>query len=118
MTSTRNINSRGDYSLEQDYYGLGRNYINYLHSAQGLAYKPTIPEIGITPSHMSRETLSNNPIDIESMLRGIGSTNLVVPQKPIKPDLKEVPTSKFFDRLIVHMPKPLVIEKNQRPYPI
>lgn len=118
MTSTRNINSRGDYSLEQDYYGLGRIYTNYLHSAQGLAYKPSIPEIGIIPNHMPRGTLSNNPIDIESMLRGIGSTNLVVPQKPIKPDLKQIPTSKFFDRLMVHMPKPLVIEKNQRPYPI
>jgi len=118
MTSTRNSNTRGDYSLEQDYYGLGRVYNNYLHSAQGCAFKNSIPEIGITPSHMPRNTLSTNPIDIESMLRGTGSTNLVVPQKPIKPALKQIPTSKFFDRLIVHMPKPLVIEKDQRPYPI
>jgi hypothetical protein len=118
MASTRNINSRGDYSLEQNYYGLARIYNNYTHSAQGLAYTPTIPEIGITPGHMPRGTLSNNPIEIESMLFGIGSTNLVKPQKPIKPDLKQIPSSKFFDRLIVHMPKPLVMEKDQRPYPI
>ena len=67
---------------------------------------------------MARNTLSHNPIDIESMLFGINSTNLVKPQKPIKPELKRVPTSKFFDRLPVHMPKPLVIENEQRPYPI
>ena len=118
MTSTRNLNSRGDYSLEQNYYGLGRLYNNYMHSAQGCAYQPSIPTIGIMPNRMPRGTLSNNPIDIESMLLGIGSTNLVVPQKPIKPQLKQIPSSKFFDRLIVHMPKPLVVEKDQRPYPV
>ncbi len=118
MTSTRNINSRGDYSLEQHYYALGRSYNNYKHSSQGCAFTPSIPSIGITPNHMPRGTLSHNPIDIESMLRGINSTNLVNPQKPIKPQLKQIPTSEFFDRLKVHMPKPLVIENNQRPYPI
>jgi hypothetical protein len=70
------------------------------------------------PDRMPRDTLSKNSVDIESMLRGIGSTNLVVPQKPIIPQLKTVPTSVFFDRLIVNMPKPLVVEKDQRPYPI
>jgi hypothetical protein len=118
MASTRNINTKGDYSLEQDYYGLGRIYNNYMHSAQGCAFQPSIPTIGITPDRMPRDTLSKNSVDIESMLRGIGSTNLVVPQKPIIPQLKKVPTSVFFDRLIVHMPKPLVVEKDQRPYPI
>jgi len=118
MASTRNINTKGDYSLEQNYYGLGRFYNNYMHSAQGCAFNPTIPAIGITPNHMPRDTLSRNAVDIESMLRGIGSTNLVVPQKAIKPDLKQIPTSKFFDRLIVSMPKPLVVEKDQRPYPV
>ena len=118
MASTRNINTRGDYSLEQEYYGLGRLYNNYMHSAQGCAFQPSIPTIGITPDRMPRDTLSKNAVDIESMLRGIGSTNLVVPQKAIKPELKQIPTSKFFDRLIVHMPKPLVMEKDQRPYPI
>ncbi len=118
MTSTRNINSRGDYNLEQEYYGLARNYNNYKHSSQGCAYKPSIPSIGITPNRMPRNTLSNNPVDIESLLFGINSSNLVNPQKPIKPQLKRIPTSEFFDRLPVHMPKPLVIENNQRPYPI
>jgi hypothetical protein len=118
MTSTRNLNTRGDYDLEQQTYKTSRNYTGYLYAAQGCAYKPSIPTIGIMPNRMPRHTLSHNPIDIESALFGINSTNLVQPQKPIKPDLKRIPTSVFFDRLTVFMPKPLVIENDQRPYPI
>jgi hypothetical protein len=118
MTSTRNINTRGDYNLEQNNYLSSRIYTGYKHSAQGCAYNPSIPSIGITPGRMSRNTLSHNPVDIESALFGINSTNLVNPQPPIRPQLKKVPTSIFFERIPVHMPKPLVIENNQRPYPI
>jgi hypothetical protein len=118
MTSTRNLNTRGDYDLEQQSYKLSRNYNTYLHAAQGAAYQPSIPTIGLMPNRMPRHTLSKNPIDIESMLFGINSSNLVKPQKPIKPELKRIPTSVFFDRLPVHMPKPLVVENDQRPYPI
>jgi hypothetical protein len=118
MASTRNINTRGDYTLEQDRYKSSRNYNNYLHASQGCAFQPSIPTIGLMPNHMPRHTLSHNPIDIESSLFGINSTNLVNPQKPIKPELKRIPTSVFFDRLPVYMPNPLVVENNQRPYPI
>jgi hypothetical protein len=118
MASTRNINARGDYALEQQGYATSRNYNNYLYAAQGCAYRPSIPTIGLMPNRMPRHTLSHNPIEIENMLFGINSTNLVTPQKPIKPELKRIPTSVFFDRLPVFMPKPLVIENAQRPYPI
>jgi hypothetical protein len=118
MASTRNRNTRGDYALEQETFTLSRNYNNYLHAAQGRAYQASLPTIGINPSRMPRDTLSKNPIDIESSLFGINSTNLVTPQKPVKPQLKRIPTSVFFERLPVHMPKPLVVEHNQRPYPI
>jgi len=118
MASTRNNNTRGDYSLEQKHFGESRNHINYLHGAQGRAFVQTMPSIGYTPSGMPRDTLSKNPIEIESMLFGINSTNLVTPRKPTKPQLKQIPTSNFFNRLQVSMPKPLVIEKDQRPYPI
>jgi len=118
MTSTRNINSKGDYKLEQSQIGEYMNYTNYLHGAQGRAFIQTLPSIGYNPSGMPRDTFSKNPIEIESMLFGINSTNLVTPRKPIIPQLRQIPTSNFFNRLPVHMPKPLVIENNQRPYPI
>jgi hypothetical protein len=118
MASTRNRNTRGDYNLEQQTYKTSRIYNSYLYAAQGCAFQPSIPTIGLMPNHMPRHTLSRNPIDIESVLFGIGSTNLVNPKIPIKPDLKRIPTSVFFERLPMHMPKPLVIENDQRPYPI
>ena len=118
MASTRNLNTRGNYDLEQQTFKTSRNYNEYKYAAQGCAFQPSIPTIGLMPNRMPRHTLSRNPIDIESVLFGIGSTNLVNPKKPVKPDLKRIPTSVFFERLPVHMPKPLVIENDQRPYPI
>ena len=118
MASTRNINTRGDYNLEQRDFRLNRQYMEYVNAATARAYNEAIPALGFNPSRISRETLCNNPIDVESMLFGINSTNLVTPQKPIKPELKQIPTLKYFNCLPVYMPKPLVIENNQRPYPI
>ena len=118
MSSTRNRNTRSDYCLEQRQNKLVNNYNLYDHSQYGAAYKPTIPCLGITPSHMSRDTLSKNSVDIESCLFGINSSNLVNENKPVKPQLKYIPYSKYFERIELIMPKDLVVEKNQRPYPI
>ena len=118
MTSTRNRNTKSDYCLEQRENKLVNNYNLYDHSQYGTAFKPTIPCLGITPSHMPRDTLSNNPVDIESCLFGINSSNLVNEYKPVKPQLKNIPYSNYFERIELIMPKVLVVEKNQRPYPI
>ena len=118
MTSTRNKNTQGNYSLEQKSYSLARDYDLYKHSQYRLAHKTTMPDIIYRPSFLPRDTLSRNPIEIESNLFGINSTNLVKERKPAKPQLKTLPTSKFFERVPLFMPKPLVIEKNQRPLPM
>jgi len=116
MASTRNINSKGDYNLEQNKYQAKRNYESFVNSSYGKAYSPALSTLGINPSHMPRETFSSNPIDVESALFGINSTNLVNPQKPVNPQLKKIPEISFFERLPICMPKPLVIEHNQRPF--
>ena len=67
---------------------------------------------------MPRDTLSNNSVEIESALFGINSTNLVEPQPDINPKLKTIPMKQFFQRTPLIMPKPLVIENNQRPFPV
>ena len=46
------------------------------------------------------------------------STNLVNPQPAVNPQLKTLPEKSFFKTLPLVMPKPLAIEKNQRPFPI
>ena len=118
MSSTRNRNMRSDYCLQQRENILVNNYNSYKNSQYGSAYKPSIPTLGITPSHMPRDILSNNSIDIESSLFGINSSNLVQQNKPVEPQLKSIPYSNYFDRIELIMPKPLVVEKNQRPFPI
>ena len=118
MASTRNKNTQSDYCLQQRSYAQSRNWIDYKYGSYGPAYKPAIPCLGITPSHMSRNTLSYNQVQIESALFGINSTNLVCPSKPVTPELKNVPMVPFFQTLpLVKEPKfaPLL---NQRPYPI
>jgi hypothetical protein len=118
MTSTRNKNTREDYALEQATYNDVRMYQAYQYASQGSAYINSIPTLAITPSRMPRDALSYNAVDIESYLRGTGSVNLVEPQKPIQPQLREIPMTQYFERLPVIMPKPLIVEKNQRPFPI
>ena len=119
MASTSNKNTKGDYCLQQRAFELNEKYNTYVNSQVGMAYQPGLPCGGSAPaSHMSREQLSYNPVEIESALFGIGSTNLVKEQTPVCAKLKTLPATSFFPRQPVIMPDPLVIEKNQRAFPI
>ena len=118
MASTQNLNTPSDYCLQQRSYREACNYDLYKYSQYGHAKNPAFPCVGYTPSHMPRDTLSRNPVEIESALFGINSTNLVNPQQPVKPQLKTIPMKQFFQRTPLIMPKPLVMEHNQRPFPI
>jgi hypothetical protein len=115
MTSTRNINTRCNYNLEQRININHFDYQQYLHCSAGKAYDEAMPCFGIYPSKVAMDTLSHNPIDIESQLRGIGSSNLVFEQPTITPEFKTVKTIKFYDRLALQLPEPLIVEGNQRP---
>lgn len=114
MASTRNRNTESDYKLEQlqNTNHLENNlYVNY-----GRPTTECFPEIGYTPSKLSRDALANNPVDIESTLRGIGSTNMVNACTPPTPSLRNLDFKAFFDRQqAVVMPYPLVFENNERP---
>ena len=88
----------------------------YVNSQVGQAYHTAVPCVGITRSHMPRDAFSYNPVEIETTLFGINSTNLVQPSKPACPELKQLQFVPFFDRQQVILPEPLVIEANQRPF--
>ena len=118
MASTRNKNTDGNYKLEQRSFAHARTYESFENSQYGQAYSPALPALGFNPSHMSRNNLSENPIDIESALFGINSTNLVKKSEIIHPKLINVPVIKYFEVQDVIMPKPLVMEHKQRPFPI
>lgn len=117
MTSTRNKNTCSDYCLQQKVNSGTLDYTQYTNGQYGYAYKPALPCFGFNPSHMPREILSKNSIDIESALFGINSTNLVDPQKPVDPILTKLPEISYFGRLPLLMPDPLVIQPN-RPFPV
>lgn len=118
MASTRNNNTPSNYCLQQKEYALARDWQLYKHSAYGSVTNPVIPCLGYTPSHMPRDTLSCNPVEIESALFGINSTNLVSPQQPVNPQLKNIPMKPWFQTTPLIMPIPLVMENNQRPFPV
>lgn len=113
MASTRNRNTSIDYNLEQlknTNYLENNLYINY-----GRPNNECLPEL-YNPSKLSRDTLSNNPVDIESTLMGIGSSNMVKPCEPSVPNLRTLKFKPFFHRdQSVIMPYPLIYDKNQRP---
>ena len=118
MASTRNNNTKGDYCLQQRDYKDARIYLDYKYSQVGRAYENALPCLGSNPSHMPRSAFSKNSVCIESALFGINSTNLVNPQTPVEPKLKILPEVSYFKRVPLFIPEPLVVENNQRPFPI
>jgi hypothetical protein len=116
MASTRNKNMCGNYYLEHK-QNIGI-IDNRLYEQRRYAYHNALPDAGINVGHMPNSVLSRNATDLESSLFGIGSTNLTeAPKEPVyqKPELNNLPSVAFFDRLQVFIPEPLVIEKDQRP---
>ena len=90
------------------------NYLTYTDSAE--AYTTNQPGLGLLPAKIARDKLCKNYCDIESQLFGIGSTNLVTPKQPISPVLIQSKQLDVIDGIPLQIPKPLIIEKNQRPY--
>ena len=117
MASTRNNNTSINYNLEQRQYKHFENYTLYSHSQYGSAYSTRLPGNGANPGQINASHFSHNPIEIESFLFGINSTNLVNPEGPLVPQLKNLDNQDFFERRRTIIPQPLVVEKHQRPFP-
>tara|TARA_Y100000816_G_C26105338_1_gene587149 strand:- start:2118 stop:2486 length:369 start_codon:yes stop_codon:yes gene_type:complete len=118
MTSTRNKNTRGDYLLEEQQFRKINEHIKYVHSSNGPPHSVSIPAGGTAPpSRMNRSSLSENSVDIESSLFGIGSSNLVKSTPKVVPKLNDLSTATFFVRPPLILPAPLIVEGYQRPFP-
>jgi hypothetical protein len=118
MASTRNKNTLGDYELEQRNNVLIDSYSTYENSAYGHPMKTMFSGDGLIMGRIASEQLSTNSCDIESQLFGIGTTNLVKPKSRVSPEIKQLESLDIITRLPVFVPEPLVIEGNQRPYPL
>jgi hypothetical protein len=118
MSSTRNRNTPGNYCLEQREYRQFENYTLYPNSQYGAAYNTRLPGNGLLAGQIPGNKLSYNTPDIESFLFGINSTNLVNPAPCFVPELAKVESVNIYEKEATIMPIPLVIDGNQRPFPV
>ena len=96
MASTRNINTPGDYCLQQREFKQSANYTLYPNSQYGAAYNTRLPGNGLLPAQIPWNKMSYNAPDIESFLLGINSTNLVNPAPCFVPELAKLNSSTLF----------------------
>jgi len=118
MSSTRNRNTPGNYFLEQRQYKEHAQYTLYANSQYGTAFNTRLPGNGLLPGQIAWNKLSYNAPDTESFLFGINSTNLVNPAPAFVSEPVKLDSANVFEKGPVYMPEPLMVEKNQRPYPI
>jgi hypothetical protein len=118
MASTRNINTLGNYNLEQRQFHESENYTLYPNSQYGAAYNTRWAGNGLLPGQIPGNKLSYNAADTESFLFGINSTNLVNPAPCFVPEIAKLDTTNIFEKGATFMPVPLVVRKNQRPFPV
>lgn len=118
MASTRNKNTPINYNLEQRQYQQSNLYTLYPNSQYGAAYNTRLPGNGLLPAQIPWNKLSYNAADTESFLFGINSTNLVNPAPCFVPEITKLDSTNIFEKGATFMPEPLVIEKDQRPFPI
>tara|TARA_Y100000816_G_C26103866_1_gene585876 strand:+ start:1912 stop:2280 length:369 start_codon:yes stop_codon:yes gene_type:complete len=119
MSSTRNRNSISDYKAYENRNENIINYKMYENSQYGktnnFLNRFKLPESTQPTRIMHPNNFSNNPIDIESQLRGINSTNLVGKSFNINPDLRKIDSYKLYERVPLMMPKQITNEQYQRP---
>lgn len=115
MASTRNRNDHGNYQSEERGREEQRLYSTFRNQGNGQAFNNHFAGDGLLGGQMGPLTLSRNFADIDSYLKGTGSTNLVTPQPKIRPQLKELQLLSVIDRIPVLMPAPLHHIKDQRP---
>ena len=120
MSSTSNKNTPGNYNLEQSSNNNFTNHMTFINSAPAEAFTNHFAGDGLLMGKNARQHLCNNYCDVESQLRGIGSTNLVDPKPPTQAQLKKLPEVKYYDKIpiIMHEDHSNMLLKNQRPFPI
>ncbi len=120
MSSTRNKNSKSYYKQRTQESELHRGYVLNMNSQYGKPYTflgvYQLPDSTQPTRIMNPHNLSENPIDIESMLRGIHSTDLVGEPFRVKPKTKRVDGMKFYERVNYIIPSDMITtDQQQRP---
>jgi hypothetical protein len=112
MTSTRNKNQLSDYNVKKRESLMFHSYIT--HTDYAVNSKTNLMELGSIPK-FSGEQLSKNNVDIESMLRGIRSTNLEGPSFKAVPKPIYLEHKAWFEKPVIVMPDDFVHSFRERP---
>ena len=116
MASTRNINSAEDYQQAQSELEARRLRDSYRGST--VCKDTYLPGNGLLAGRVGHSELSQNGVDIEGFLFGIGSTNLVEPMAPCVPQMRDLKSLSIFETRKTILPAPLVVQPFQRPRPL
>lgn len=93
MSSTRNKNNINDYKQEKYENNKIRDYLLYRNTNE-----VNIPGNGLMPGKIPSIEFSKNACDIESDLRGIGSSNLEIINEKITPNLNDLRTLNIYEK--------------------
>jgi hypothetical protein len=118
MSSTRSRNTVGDYRAEMNKFNNNVDYLTNQNHGFGQAVKTYLPGDGLLQGRVASENLSYNNVDIETQLFGIGSTNLVNSKVNQLPEIKGLQSLSIMKKMPVIIPEPMVVQANQRPYPM
>ncbi len=118
MATTRRKNNPGTFCQFIRQNEQASNYSLYKYGAYGQAYDTRLPGVGLNPGQIPANTLSKNSTDIESFLFGVGANNLIDPKGCLTPELNCLQSANLFKLPDVYMPVPLVVPKDQRPFPV
>ena len=113
MASTRNKNTRNNYALELNKSIHTQEYVLAGDYAQSNA--TACPGNGLVGAYIPRTQMSNNPIEIETFLFGIGSSDLTKDAPVLNPDLKCLPTHDIFIKEPTIVPNKFISNNTQRP---
>ena len=115
MASTRDLNSKQNYCLEQKALKQIRDNLLFINGPGGHGYNPAFPAL-YDNGKMPSSVLSCNPTDIESALFGIEANNLVNPRGNVEAKLKKLDKISFFERPEVIISNEVKPDKTQRPF--
>lgn len=113
MASTRNKNTRNNYALELNKSIHTQEYLLTGDYAQSNI--TACPGNGLGGAHIPRSQMSNNPLDIENFLFGIGSSDLTKDAPVLNADLKCLPTHDIFMKEPTIVPNKFISNNTQRP---
>lgn len=117
MASTRNNNTPGNFAASRMSKDRIFDTLKYKNQPNGQAYTNHLAGDGLLMGKMGPQVLADNYTDIDSYLKGIGSTNLVNPLPEMVPEYRELDSLSIVHKLPVYMPRPLRVDLYQRPLP-